>query len=94
MFRYVTQDEAQKEKDRREALKAAGKAPTPAKPQKETPPPFPTQPTRAIRAMLRSRVGTEFSFHHGDTETRRKTTAWQSLFPFEVGGVGNDPPWW
>ncbi len=44
MFRYVTQDEAEKENDRREALKAAGKAPTPTtKPQKETPPPFPTQ---------------------------------------------------
>ncbi len=41
MFRYVTQDEAQKEKDQREAVKAAGKAPE--KPQKEVPPPFPTQ---------------------------------------------------
>jgi sugar lactone lactonase YvrE len=42
MFRYVTQDEAQKEKDRREALKAAGKAPE-SKPQKEIQAPFPTQ---------------------------------------------------
>ena len=41
-FRYVTQDEAQKEKDRRDALKAAGKAPD-SKPQKEIPAPFPTQ---------------------------------------------------
>jgi sugar lactone lactonase YvrE len=45
MFRYVTQDEAVKEKERRDALKAttaAGKAPA-SKPQKEIPPPFPTQ---------------------------------------------------
>jgi len=43
MFRYVTQDEAVKEKDRRDALKAAaGKAPA-TKPQKEIPPPFPAQ---------------------------------------------------
>jgi hypothetical protein len=41
-FRYVTQEEAQKENDRREALKAAGKSPT-AKPEKEIPAPFPTQ---------------------------------------------------
>ncbi len=43
-FRYVTQAEAEKENERREALKAAGKAPTPTtKPPKEIPPPFPTQ---------------------------------------------------
>jgi len=42
MFRYVTQEEAQKEKDRRDALKAAGRAPE-SKPQKEIPPPFPSQ---------------------------------------------------
>jgi sugar lactone lactonase YvrE len=42
-FRYVTQDEAQKEKERREALKAAGKSPT-AKPEKAIPPAFPNQP--------------------------------------------------
>ncbi|MGB8784083.1 MAG: SMP-30/gluconolactonase/LRE family protein [Terriglobales bacterium] len=42
MFRYVTQEEATKEKDRRDALKAAGKSPT-AKPEKAIPPAFPTQ---------------------------------------------------
>jgi DNA-binding beta-propeller fold protein YncE len=44
MFRYVTQDEALKEKEKRDALKAAsaGKAPA-SKTQKEIPPPFPTQ---------------------------------------------------
>jgi DNA-binding beta-propeller fold protein YncE len=41
-FRYVTQDEALKEKDRRDALKSAGKSPT-AKPEKAIPPAFPTQ---------------------------------------------------
>lgn len=41
-FRYITQDEAQKEKDRRDALKEAGKAPT-TKPEKVIPAPFPTQ---------------------------------------------------
>jgi DNA-binding beta-propeller fold protein YncE len=41
-FLYITQDEAQKEKDRRDALKAAGKAPT-TKPEKAIPAPFPTQ---------------------------------------------------
>ena len=41
-FRYVTQEEAQKEKERRDALKAAGKNPL-AKPEKEIPPAFPTQ---------------------------------------------------
>jgi len=43
MFRYVTQAEAQKELERREALKAAGKSPD-SKPPKEIPAPFPTQP--------------------------------------------------
>ncbi len=42
-FRYVTQDEAQKEFARREALKAAGKSPN-EKPEKAIPPAFPTQP--------------------------------------------------
>ena len=41
-FRYVTQDEAEKELARREALKAAGKSPT-TKPEKAIPAPFPTQ---------------------------------------------------
>jgi DNA-binding beta-propeller fold protein YncE len=44
MFRYVTQDEAQKENDRRDAEKANKTPGTPAsRPQKEIPPPFPTQ---------------------------------------------------
>jgi len=43
MFRYVTQEEAQKEKERRDALKAAGKNPN-EKPEKAIPPAFPTQP--------------------------------------------------
>jgi sugar lactone lactonase YvrE len=42
MFRYVTQEEAQKEKERRDALKAAGKDPN-AKPEKAIPPAFPAQ---------------------------------------------------
>ena len=41
MFRYVTQEEATKEKERRDALKAAGKNPN-AKPEKAIPPAFPT----------------------------------------------------
>ncbi|MGB9195353.1 MAG: SMP-30/gluconolactonase/LRE family protein [Terriglobales bacterium] len=42
MFRYVTQEEAEKEKTRRDALKAAGKSPT-TKPEKAIPPAFPAQ---------------------------------------------------
>jgi DNA-binding beta-propeller fold protein YncE len=45
-FLYVTQDEAQKEFARREALKAAGKSPN-AKPEKAIPPAFPTAPKPA-----------------------------------------------
>ncbi len=44
MFRYVTQDEAQKEKDRRDAEKANKTPGTPGtQPQKAIPPPFPSQ---------------------------------------------------
>jgi sugar lactone lactonase YvrE len=41
-FLYITQDQARKESDRRDALKAAGKAPT-TKPEKAIPAPFPNQ---------------------------------------------------
>jgi len=45
MFRYVTQDEAQKEFARREAEKASkASGASPAKPEKAIPVPFPTQP--------------------------------------------------
>ncbi len=49
MFRYVTQDEAEKEFAKREALKAAAKSPdskaaSKPEPEKVIPPPFPTQP--------------------------------------------------
>jgi DNA-binding beta-propeller fold protein YncE len=45
-FRYVTQEEAEKEKDRRDALKTAGKSPS-AKPEKAIPAAFPNQPSEA-----------------------------------------------
>ena len=48
-FRYVTQEEAQKEQDRREALKTAGKSPT-TKPEKAIPAAFPTQPSEAPKS--------------------------------------------
>jgi hypothetical protein len=48
-FRYVTQEEAVKEKDRRDALKAAGKNPT-AKPEKAIPAAFPTEDKPADKA--------------------------------------------
>jgi sugar lactone lactonase YvrE len=49
MFRYVTQEEATKEKERRDALKAAGKNPN-AKPEKAIPPAFPAKPDDASKA--------------------------------------------
>ena len=81
MFRYVTQEEAQKEKERRDAEKAARarlQAPT-TKPQKEIPPPFPTQKSRTRRAMLPSRM-----------ERRNSSEFPRGEFPRDVLALG--PP--